>query len=74
MSPGWPIEMLSTFLFEDVGEGRTKLTVTWVPINATDEEHDTFDKGRLSMTGGWTGTLDKLDVYLADLKNQGPKV
>lgn len=74
MSPGWPIEMLSTFIFEDVGDGRTKLTVTWLPINATDEECDTFDKGRPSMTGGWTGTMDQLHAYLAGLKNQGAKV
>ncbi len=38
------MEMLSTFLFEDVGSGRTKVTVNWVPINATDVERETFER------------------------------
>ncbi len=46
MSPDWPIEMLSTFLFEDLGDDRTKFTVIWAPINETDKERETFEKGR----------------------------
>ena len=69
MSPDWPIEMLSTFLFEDVGSNRTKVTINWVPINATDIERQTFDDGRGSMTQGWTGTFDKLESYLAGKKH-----
>ena len=71
MSPDWPIEMLSTFLFEDAGEGRTKLTVKWVPINESDEERQTFEKGRPSMMAGWTGTMVQLEKYLSDVKDQG---
>ena len=64
MSATWPRELLSTFLFEDEG-GRTRLTVKWVPLNASVEEIATFDGARESMRQGWTGTLDSLDTYLA---------
>src|SRR4051812_23991288 len=37
MASTWPLEMLSTFTFEDVG-GKTKFTVRWSPHNATAEE------------------------------------
>jgi uncharacterized protein YndB with AHSA1/START domain len=62
-APGWPRELLTTVTFEESG-GKTKVTVRWLPINASDEEISTFDKGRASMTGGWTGTLERLEAYL----------
>jgi hypothetical protein len=71
MGLDWPLEMLTTLLFEDFGDGRTKLTVTSIAINESDDERATFKAGYPSMMQGWTGQLDKLDVYLADLKNQG---
>jgi uncharacterized protein YndB with AHSA1/START domain len=60
----WPLEMVTTFTFTEEG-GRTTLTVKWVPLNATEAEHRTFDAGRDSMRQGWTGTLDQLTAYLA---------
>jgi hypothetical protein len=36
-----------------------------VPYEATDDERDVFEKGAPSMQTGWTGTLDKLESYLA---------
>src|SRR5215217_51328 len=39
----WPLEMVTTFTFTDEG-GRTKLTVKWVPLNATEAERRTFDE------------------------------
>ena len=65
LAPTWPLEMLSTFLFEDVG-GKTKFTVTWTPLNASEEERATIAAGHTSMNQGWTGTLDKLGTYLAE--------
>lgn len=65
MAPTWPLEMLSTFLFEDLG-GKTKFTVTWTPLNANEIEKATFAAGHASMNQGWGGTLDKLGVYLAE--------
>ena len=49
MEPNWPLEMLSTFSFEDVPGGKTKFTVTWTPHNASEEEHKTFDSNRQTM-------------------------
>jgi uncharacterized protein YndB with AHSA1/START domain len=71
MAAGWPLEILSTIIFEDAGDGRTRMTITSLPINESEAERETFNKGRASMTGGWTGTLDKLAAYLAQIKVQG---
>ena len=64
MAPTWPLQMLSTFTFEDVGS-KTKLAIRWAPHNATDEERKTFDSGHDSMRQGWGGTMDQLAAYLA---------
>ena len=64
MAPTWPLEMLSTFLFEDIGGKKTKFTVHWTPLNASEEERATFAAGKASMQQGWGGTLDKLEAYL----------
>jgi uncharacterized protein YndB with AHSA1/START domain len=64
MAPTWPIEMLSTFTFEEQPGGKTKFTVRWSPLDPTAEEQQTFDAGHASMTQGWTGTLEKLEAYL----------
>jgi uncharacterized protein YndB with AHSA1/START domain len=68
MAPSWPLQMLSTFTFEDVPVGNTKFTVRWAPLNPTEEERKTFDAGHASMTGGWSGTLEQLEAYLVSAK------
>jgi uncharacterized protein YndB with AHSA1/START domain len=68
MAPSWPIEMMSIFTFEEMPDGKTKFTVRWTPHNPTEEERQTFDAGHASMTGGWSGTLDKLEAYLPETK------
>ena len=60
----WPMETLSTVTFEAQG-GKTKVTVRWVPHNATDAQRETFDDGMQSMNQGWTGTFDQLATYLS---------
>ncbi|MEA2938406.1 MAG: hypothetical protein QOC56_1910 [Alphaproteobacteria bacterium] len=67
MSPTWPLEMLSTFTFEDVG-GKTKVTIRWAPHNASEEERKTFDAGHDSMRQGWGGTMEQLQTYLAKVQ------
>jgi len=67
MSATWPLEVLNTAIFEDLG-GKTKITLRGIPINATDEERRTFVEGFASMQQGFTGTLDQLEVYLAGAK------
>jgi uncharacterized protein YndB with AHSA1/START domain len=60
----WPLEMLSTFSFRETPNGGTELTISWAPLGATAEEEAVFDANRPSMTGGWTGSLDRLGDYL----------
>jgi uncharacterized protein YndB with AHSA1/START domain len=62
-APDWPAKMLSTITFEDKGKA-TLLTIQWQPIEASEAEIRTFDQGRPSMTGGWTGTLEQLTECL----------
>ena len=65
MNPAWPREMLTTLRFKDLG-GKTEVTVEWIPVDgSTEPEFKTFDQGRDSMKGGWTGTLDNFAAYVA---------
>ena len=63
MSPTWPKQMLSTVTFDDLGK-RTRVTVSWLPLEASELENKTFDAGRDGMKTGWGGTLDHLAAYL----------
>jgi uncharacterized protein YndB with AHSA1/START domain len=68
MAPDWPLEMLSTFTFEDLPGGKTRFTVRWAAHNPTPQEQKVFDGGHASMTQGWSGTLEQLEAYLAKAK------
>jgi uncharacterized protein YndB with AHSA1/START domain len=68
MAPSWPLEMFSTFTFEELPGGKTRFTVRWSPHNATADEQKTFEAGRDSMRMGWSGTLEQLETYLAKAK------
>ena len=65
LSPSWPLEVLNTLSFTE-HEGKTTLRLQGRPINATEEERQTFEAGRESMQQGFTGTLDQLAAYLAN--------
>jgi uncharacterized protein YndB with AHSA1/START domain len=69
MAPSWPLEMLSTFTFEEQPGGKTKVTIRWSPHNATEEERKTFDAGHDSMRQGWGGTMEQLTAYLARVQH-----
>jgi len=64
MAPGWPREMHTTVTFAEQGKG-TLVTVSWYPINASEDERRIFDEGRASMNQGWGGTFEKLEHFLA---------
>jgi len=64
MAATWPLEVLSTITFDEQ-EGRTLLTVRWLPVHATEVESKTFEASHESMKAGWTGTLDRLAEHLA---------
>lgn len=68
MAPTWPLEMLSTFIFEDLPGGKTRFTVRWKPHNATEAETKVFNESFASMNQGWGGTLESLQTYLAGAK------
>ena len=68
MSPTWPLQLLTTVTFAEAPSGKTKLTLRWSPLDAADDERKTFDAAHDSMRGGWGGTFDRLDAYLASGK------
>jgi uncharacterized protein YndB with AHSA1/START domain len=67
LSPTWPLEVLNTMSLSE-HEGKTTMTISGYPINATEEEYNTYNAGRGSMKQGFTGTLDQLDQYLAKVQ------
>lgn len=67
--PGWPRHMPGEFLFDDLGDGTTRVTVrSSAAPDSTEAERRTFDSNHDSLRGGWGGTLEQLDAYLADQK------
>ena len=68
MAPTWPLEMLATTTFEDIGQAMTRITISWRPYNSDESGIRTFDAGRESMTGGFRGVFVKLEAYLAQLQ------
>ena len=66
----WPLQMLSVFELEEIDPGRTKLTITWSPLDANEEERATFAANHPSMNQGWSGTFEQLSAYLASAKKE----
>jgi len=64
--PNWPLELLNTVTF-GLEDGKTKLTITVDPINAPEEEMETFRTNMSSMQQGFGSILEKLEEYLATL-------
>lgn len=60
----WPHVIRTEVSFAPDGDG-TALTLTWTPVRATHEEEAQFASIMESMTGGWSGSFDKLDAFLA---------
>jgi uncharacterized protein YndB with AHSA1/START domain len=63
LAPDWPLQLLSTVNFAEK-DGKTTVTIRWIPYEATEKERETFEKGKDSMQAGWSGTLDRLETYL----------
>jgi uncharacterized protein YndB with AHSA1/START domain len=60
----FPLEMVTTVLFTDEGEG-TRIELSWTPLDATPEEEAFFASMMASMEGGWSGSFEQLDAFLA---------
>lgn len=66
MAPVWPETMLTRIDFTPEDQDHTRITITWEPDQpVTKDELAAFIKERSGMTRGWTGSLDKLEDYLA---------
>ncbi|MFC7472797.1 SRPBCC domain-containing protein [Dankookia sp. GCM10030260] len=63
----WPLELLATVTFEPAGAA-TRVTLHWTPIEATPEERAAFTAAIPSMEGGWGGSFDQLDQFLAGME------
>ncbi|AZZ35486.1 hypothetical protein CIK05_01275 [Bdellovibrio sp. qaytius] len=66
MSATWPLEMLTTITLLSLGD-KTRVTIEWMPINASAEEIKTFNDAHDGMKMGWGGSLDTLETYLKTL-------
>jgi uncharacterized protein YndB with AHSA1/START domain len=66
-SPTWPLEILNTLTLSE-NDGKTTLTLRGGPINATEEEHRTFEARFESIKQGFGGTFDQLADYLARME------
>jgi uncharacterized protein YndB with AHSA1/START domain len=63
--PTWPPTMQSTVTFTAEAPDETRVQVMWEPYGeVTAEETAVFVDMRTSMTGGWTGSFDKLEELL----------
>jgi uncharacterized protein YndB with AHSA1/START domain len=60
----WPAQMLLVITFAEHA-GRTTVTLSSLPIDATDAELRGFDSHRGSLEQGWAGTLARLTSYLS---------
>lgn len=63
--PTWPMETLITVTLGEEPGGKTNFQVRWAPHNATEIERKTFDMAHVGMKATWSGTFDRLGVYLA---------
>lgn len=61
----WPLRMRTTVELTAEDEQTTRVTLRWEPEEATPEDIAEFARQRTSMTGGWTGSFDKLEHLLA---------
>jgi uncharacterized protein YndB with AHSA1/START domain len=65
MAPTWPATMLTTVSLVAEDDEHTRVKIEWQPHgDVTKDELETFIAARAGMTGGWTGSFDKLEDYL----------
>ena len=64
-NPTWPLEIVNTVTLTE-SDGKTTVTLRGGPINATEEERETFWNAQESVRQGFAGTFDQLAAYLAD--------
>lgn len=60
----FPLEMLTIVKFADEGAG-TRIDLSWTPLDTSPEEEAFFASMMDSMKGGWSGSFEQLDEFLA---------
>ena len=68
--PDWPKVLLTTVLFEEIGE-KTKVRLSQIPVEATDAEITCFANFMAHMDGGWGKGYAIIDDLLAKLQAAG---
>ncbi len=69
MMPDWPRILLTTVIFEDIGD-KTNVRLSQVPIDATDAEIACFAKMMAGMDKGWGSGYAIMDEIFAELQAQ----
>lgn len=65
MAPTWPTYMLTTVSLSEEGPEQTRISLKWEIFGeATEAERAMFNAAKAGMTGGWTGSFDKLEELL----------
>jgi uncharacterized protein YndB with AHSA1/START domain len=67
LSPTWPLRLLTTGCARCAGR-QDLAHATWAPLNASPQEQSTFEAAHEGMRGGWGGSFERLDAYLASHK------
>ena len=70
MMPDWPRVLLTTVIFEDVGD-KTKVRLSQVPIDATDAEIACFAAAMAGMDKGWGSGYAIMDELFLALQAEG---
>jgi uncharacterized protein YndB with AHSA1/START domain len=63
----FPKEVMNILTLTEA-DGITTLHLTGYPINANEEEENTYYSMFASMNAGFTGTLNQLEEYLSEVK------
>jgi uncharacterized protein YndB with AHSA1/START domain len=63
LASNWPLEVLNVLTLAE-HRGKTTLSMTGIPINASGAEREMFKGSHGSMQQGFAGTLDQLEQYL----------
>ncbi|MEO6060883.1 MAG: SRPBCC domain-containing protein [Thermoflexales bacterium] len=71
LSATWPLEIHSTLTLTEQ-DGKTLLTLSGGPVNATEVERQTYEAGRSSLQQGMAGSFAQLDAYLEALNQAAP--
>ena len=66
-SATWPLEIFNRLSFTEEN-GKTTITMSGYPVNATEEENTMFTVAQANLKQGFEGTFNQLDKYLKSSK------